>query len=164
MPVAAVLLGVLLLVVLVEGEAGAADGDGGGDAFLDLVRVRVLGVLLGLVLLVHGVRSRCDGAELGELLPVLVVLLLLAPVGDLGRLRLGLAGGGLVVLAQEVVRHLNSVVVSQLRVLAAACGFDQLAVVIRDDSKQASYALIVEIYGWVMDLMMWCTSAHVYIG
>lgn len=115
-----VLLGFFLLVVLVDGEARAAGGDGGGDLLLDPVRAGVLGVLLGLVLLVHGVRSRCDGAELGELLPVLVVLLLLAPVGDLGRLRLGLAGGGLVVLAQEVVRHLNSVVVSQLRVLAAS--------------------------------------------
>lgn len=41
----AVLLGVFLLVMLVEGKAGAAHGGGGGDPFLDLVRVRVLGVL-----------------------------------------------------------------------------------------------------------------------
>jgi hypothetical protein len=46
MAVSAVLLGVLLLVVFVEGEAGAANGDGGGDAFLDLVGVRVLGPFL----------------------------------------------------------------------------------------------------------------------
>ena len=104
--VAAVLLGVLLLVVLVEGKAGAADGDGGGDTFLDLVGVPVVGVLLGLVLLVHGVRSRCDGAQLGELLHVLVVLLLLAPVdgGDLGgRIR----GFSLLVVAEEVMRHFD---------------------------------------------------------
>ena len=106
--VAVLLLGVLLLVVLVEGEACAADGDGGDDALLDLVGVPVVGVLLGLVLLVHGVRSRCDGAELGELLHVLVVLLLLAPVGDLGRLAAA-AAGLVVVLAQEVVRHLDGV-------------------------------------------------------
>jgi hypothetical protein len=68
----AVLLGVFLLVVLVEGKAGAAHGDGGGDPFLDLVRVRVLGVLLRLVLLVHSVGSCSDSAELAELLHVLV--------------------------------------------------------------------------------------------
>ena len=96
---AAVLLGVFLLVVLVEGKAGAAHGDGGGDPFLDLVRVRVLRVLLSLVLLVHVVGSCGDGAELAELLHVLVVLLLLAPVGHLGRLF------SMVLAAQEVVRH-----------------------------------------------------------
>lgn len=95
----AVLLGVFLLVMLVEGKAGAAHGGGGGDPFLDLVRVRVLRVLLRLLLLVHSVGSCSDGAELAELLHVLVVLLLLAPVGHLGRL------SSMVLVAQEVVRH-----------------------------------------------------------
>ena len=94
-----VLLGVFLLVMLVEGKAGAAHGDGGGDPFLDLVRVRVLGVLLRLVLLVHSVGSCSDGAELAALLHVLVVLLLLAPVGHLRRL------SSMVLVAEEVMHH-----------------------------------------------------------
>ena len=50
--VVAVLLGVLLLVVLVEGEPSGAHGGDGGHLLLDPVAVLVLGVLLGLVLLV----------------------------------------------------------------------------------------------------------------
>jgi hypothetical protein len=45
------LLGLFLLVVLVDGEPRAADGDRGGDLLLDLVRPCVLRVLPRLVLL-----------------------------------------------------------------------------------------------------------------
>jgi hypothetical protein len=48
--VVAVLPGFFLLVVLVECEAGAADGHGGGHLLLDLVRPSVLRVLLRLAL------------------------------------------------------------------------------------------------------------------
>ena len=147
--VAAVLLGVLLLVVLVEGEACAADGDGGGDALLDLVGVRMVGVLLGLVLLVHGVRSRCDGAELGELLRVLVVLLLLAPVGDLGR-RLAGGGGLAVVLAQEVVRHLDGADGRRPKLEQSCCELvdSVVVVVVRDD-----VLVLLGSSRWMMDVM-----------
>ena len=49
--VVAVLLGVLLLVVLVEGEPSGAHGGDGSHLLLDPVAVLVLRVLLGLVLL-----------------------------------------------------------------------------------------------------------------
>lgn len=60
---AAVLLGFLLLVVLVEGESGAADGDGGGDPFLHLVRPRVLRVLLRLLLLMLQHTMHTDASD-----------------------------------------------------------------------------------------------------
>jgi hypothetical protein len=41
----------VLLVVLVDGEAGAAGGNGGRDLLLDPVRPCVLGILLRLMLL-----------------------------------------------------------------------------------------------------------------
>ena len=98
--VVSVLLGLFPLMVLVDGEPRTAGGDGGCDLFLDPVRPCVLGILFGLVLLVHGVCSRGGGAELGQLLHVLVVLLLLAPI----------AGGmlGLVLLVVVVVTHCYS--------------------------------------------------------
>ena len=98
--VVSVLLGLFPLMVLVDGEPRTARGDGGCDLFLDPVRPCVLGILFGLVLLVHGVCSRGGGAELGQLLHVLVVLLLLAPI----------AGGmlGLVLLVVVVVTHCYS--------------------------------------------------------
>lgn len=46
------LLGILLLVVLVEGIAGGAQGGDGGHLLLDPVALLVLRVLLGLALLV----------------------------------------------------------------------------------------------------------------
>jgi len=96
MVVPPVLLGLFLLVVLVDGEARAGGGDGGGDLLLHPVRARVVGVLVGLVFLVHGVGPRGGGTELGELLHVLVVLhLLLAPPV--------VAGGGLGLLVLDVV-------------------------------------------------------------
>ena len=85
----ALILGVFLLVVLMEGETGATNGDRGCDLLLDPVRPGILRVLLRLVLLVQRVCSGCDGAELGELLHVLVVLLLLAVLLAAG---LGFAG------------------------------------------------------------------------
>jgi hypothetical protein len=97
--VMAMLLSFLLLVMLVDGEADAAGGDGGGDLLLHPVRPRILRFLLRLVLLVHGVCSGGDGAELGKLLHVLVVLLLLAVVAA-GRRR------GLVVVL-VVVPHFH---------------------------------------------------------
>lgn len=108
-PMAAVLLGFLLLVVLMEGEPGAPNGDGSGDPFLDLVRPGVLRIsLLRLVLLVQCVGSGCDGAELGELLHVLVMLLLLPVIAAGRHLHLGWLGLrclAVVVTAHEVVRH-----------------------------------------------------------
>ena len=71
---AAVLLGVFLLVVLMEGETSTAHGDSGGDLLLDPVRPGILWVLLRLMLLVQRVCSGGNGAELGELFHVLVVL------------------------------------------------------------------------------------------
>ena len=81
-----VLPGLFLLVVLVDGESRAASSDCGGDLLLDLVRPCVLRVLPRLVLLVPCVCSGGDGAELGQLLHVLVMLLLLAVLlaGGLG--------------------------------------------------------------------------------
>ena len=114
------LLGVLLLVVLVEGEPSGAHGGDGSHLLLDPVAVLVLRVLLGLVLLMlqshrntsMHTRSRAEscidqainkevgfcshqsicagsnGAELAELLHVLVVLLLLLVVDLAGALLL----------------------------------------------------------------------------
>ena len=100
--VVSVLLGLFPLMVLVDGEPRTARGDGGCDLFLDPVRPCVLGILFGLVLLVHGVCSRGGGAELGQLLHVLVVLLLLAPIAGAGGLL------GLVLLVVLVVTHCYS--------------------------------------------------------
>jgi hypothetical protein len=69
------LLRFFLLVVLVEGEPGAANGDGCGHLLLHRVRPSVLRVLLRLVLLVLHVSRPVPNVKKLELTVYMLVLL-----------------------------------------------------------------------------------------